>query len=605
MECMLNDIKFSIKSKLFIAVCITAAICVSLPLGFAYYLLKADLAADAQSDMQERLELARRIYYKDLNNDLEAKVSTVSSMLGQEVAYVSGNGALLVSASWLSENWNFLNRSEIREAGSEGFGFGSGIDSVNGKNILYGAIKIEKSPGVAGGYLMIEQSLSLLSERMGMIRKVFYFALPIVALVCYGVIRFVTMQLTSSVQSMVRTAQAVGQGNYKRRIRTYPDKEFIPLAEAINWMAERIDEHVGIITSQKNKIQAVLNGMWDGVMVLDSRGRVQSTNRALVGIFPGIQDSVGRSPLEIIPSPELQDACMEIISPEGPEARTVQVVLPSGQVYDVNIVSSSSTTDPGQGPGAIAVFHDISEIKRLETVRQDFVANVSHELRTPLTSIKGYAETLLGDPPPPESVRNSFLGTILKNANHMTKIVDDLLNLSRLEGSSGKGDFVEMDPAEALEDAWAACTGLASKRNVAMDSSLKRGMFLVKADSDQLVQLFRNLLENAIKYGPENKPVVVDHHIEEEMLKISVQDEGIGIPAADQSRIFERFYSVEKYRRNEFGSTGLGLAISRHIVSNHSGEIEVQSPPEGSIQGTAFVFTIPLERVCSEKQETA
>ncbi len=587
--------RFSIKSKLFIAVCLTAAICVSLPLGFAYYLLKADLAADSINTAREKLELARRIYLKAESDDPAGRIAAVSNMLGKEIAFVSPDGTIAFPTSWSGNNWQLI-RSELIQAESEGIGFETREDPEYGRKVLYAAIKVDESPETTSGYLVMEESLSGISERMGTVRSVFFWALPIVSLVCYGVIRFVALHLSSSVESMVRTAEAVGQGNYKRRIRNFPDKEFIPLAESINWMAERIDEHVGIITSQKNKLQAVLNGMWDGVMVMDCRCRIQSINRALQDIFPGVQNGIGRHPLEVIPSPELQDACRDLTLPEGPDALTVQVVLPDGRVYDVNIVRSPHTVDPGQGPGAIAVFHDISKIKRLETVRQDFVANVSHELRTPLTSIKGYAETLLSDPPPPASVQKSFLGTIEKNANHMCKIVDDLLNLSRLEGGRDQSTFILIDPAEALFDAWQACSGLADTRNVELETEIFKGQYSVNADPDQLMQLFRNLLENAIKYGPEDNPVIVRNSVQGGVLRFTVQDEGLGIPAADQPRIFERFYSVEKYRRNEFGSTGLGLAISRHIVSNHGGEIKVQSPPEGKSKGTAFIFTIPLAR---------
>lgn len=589
---MNSDRKFSIKSKLFAAVCLTAAICVSLPLGFAYYLLKADLVADAQDSAREKIELARRIYMKGHGDSVEARIAYLSRLLGTEVGFISADGSRSVEPSWRFGRALALSDAEIRNADHD-VGLNM-LSETDGDGSMRAAIIVDKAGKLPAGYLVINESLHGPEQSMDMILKVFFWALPIVALVCYGVIRFVTMQLAASVESMVRTAEAMGQGNYKRRIRTLPDKEFIPLANSINWMAERIDEHVGIITSQKNKIQAVLNGMWDGVMVLDGRSRIQSVNRALQDIFPDIQSGVDRTPLEIIPSPDLYDACKEIVAPEGPESKTVQVVLPTGRVYDVNIVRSPHTVEPGQGPGAIAVFHDISEIKRLETVRQDFVANVSHELRTPLTSVKGYAETLLADPPPPESIRRNFLATIEKNANHMCKIVDDLLNLSRLESGHEKLSLMPVDPADPLREAWESCSSLAEKRNVDLVRSFERGEYTVKADSGQLMQLFRNLLENAIKYGPEDKPIAVEHRLEQDRLTFSIIDEGPGIPAADQPRIFERFYSVEKFRRNEFGSTGLGLAISRHIVSNHGGDISVQCPPSGRSQGTAFVFSLPL-----------
>ena len=176
----------------------------------------------------------------------------------------------------------------------------------------------------------------------------------------------------------------------------------------------------------------------------------------------------------------------------------------------------------------------------------------------------------------------------------MCKIVDDLLNLSRLESGHEKVELMPIDPTDALREAWEACSGLAKKRKVDLKRSFEKGDFTVMADSGQLMQLFRNLLENGIKYGPEENPVIVEHSVQGGRLQLAVIDSGPGIPAADQPRIFERFYSVEKFRRNEFGSTGLGLAISRHIVSNHGGEISVQCPPDGHRQGTAFVFSLPL-----------
>ncbi len=592
-----KNFTFSIKNKLFAAVCLTAVICVSLPLAFAYHLLKADFAVEAQSSAREKIELARRIYRKSDGIAAQIRVNYVSSMLGTEVAFISAAGEIDMQPSWAAGNRISLNSAEIRNVEEGRPGFQLVEDSLDGKSGMLAAVRVAAKGDSPSGYLVIKEFLHSPEERLGMILKVFFWVLPIVALVCYGMIRFVTMQLTSSVESMVRTAEAVGQGNYKSRIRTYPDKEFLPLAKSINWMAERIDEHVSIITGQKNKIQAVLNGMWDGVMVLDGSCRIQSVNRSMEGIFPGIQNGVGRTPLEVIPSPDLYDACSEVVAAEGPKAKAVQVVLPTGRVYDVNIVRSPHTSEPGQGPGIIVVFHDISEIKRLETVRRDFVANVSHELRTPLTSVKGYAETLLADPPPPESIQRNFLNTIEKNANHMCKIVDDLLNLSRLESGQEKVQLAPIDPADVLREAWEACSGLAEKRKVDLQPSFAKGDFMVRADPGQLMQLFRNLLENAIKYGPEDNPVFVDHSVEDDCLKFSVIDEGPGIPAADQPRIFERFYSVEKFRRNEFGSTGLGLAISRHIVSNHGGKISVQCPPQGRRQGTAFVFTLPLDNI--------
>jgi two-component system phosphate regulon sensor histidine kinase PhoR len=240
------------------------------------------------------------------------------------------------------------------------------------------------------------------------------------------------------------------------------------------------------------------------------------------------------------------------------------------------------------------VFHDISELKRLEKVRRDFVANVSHELRTPLTSIKGYAETLLAEEEGVRGDGRSFLEIILKHANHMSKMVDDLLQLARLEARHETLEPGAVDAAEALQSAWKECAALAAAQNVHLENLLLEEGVTVRADSDQLAQVFRNLLENGIKHSPPGGSVRVSCTLGSETATFQVYDEGTGIPLQAQERIFERFYRVEKNRSDHTGSTGLGLAICRHIIQNHGGRIWVESPPPEANKGSAFFFTLPL-----------
>ena len=396
-----------------------------------------------------------------------------------------------------------------------------------------------------------------------------------------------------SVASMVETVDAVGRGNYARRVDRRAGGELAALATAIDGMAESVARSVHEVTSQKEEIRAVLNGMREGVMVLDSRCRIQRVNRAMERILPGCDARLGRSPLEVLPSPELLDACGKVIAGQGDEISSLLLVLDERRIYEVNVLRVSEAV----GLGAIAVFHDVSEIKRLESVRRDFAANVSHELRTPLTSIKGYAETLLGDMAPPPEMAVKFLRVILRNADHMSKMIGDLLSLARLEADGSVPGGVRgapMDPRASLGRAWESIQVMAGARRITLQDEMPGCLPRVLADEDQLTQVFRNLLENAVKFGPEARPVFVRSRTLEGFLEFTVRDFGPGIPKKDQPRIFERFYSVEKHRRNEYGSTGLGLAITRHIVHNHGGVIHVESPPAGHLEGTAFVFTLPL-----------
>jgi two-component system phosphate regulon sensor histidine kinase PhoR len=393
---------------------------------------------------------------------------------------------------------------------------------------------------------------------------------------------------------MIRAAQAIESGDYRERIRRYPGKEFSPLAQAINQMAERIDDHIKTITEQKQQLGAILDGMSEGVMVLDSSGKIKTTNKALSMIIPDLSTAAGRRPLEVVRSHELQRACDQVISGDYESwlrPLRLEIFLDPGRVFDVNVVQLG---DQEEGIGAIVVFHDISELKRLEKVRQDFVANVSHELRTPLTSIKGYAETLLAEGDESSDSAREFLQIILKHSNQMSNMVDDLLQLARLEAREQPLEYEPVNAADAFNSAWKACASLAGEREISLENLLPEEGVMVRADLEQLEQVFRNLLENAVKYGPPGGTVTIACDSGPVMATFQVTDQGPGIPIQDQPRIFERFYQVEKDRANHSDSTGLGLAICRHIIQNHGGRIWVESPPEGKTNGSTFFFTIPL-----------
>ncbi|MEF2146567.1 MAG: ATP-binding protein [Desulfovibrionaceae bacterium] len=411
------------------------------------------------------------------------------------------------------------------------------------------------------------------------------------SLACMGLL---LQRLERSFRSVAETAQALGQGHFERRATFAPEPELDQLGRVLNDMAEQVSRSVQAAVTREEEIRAVLNAMREGVLVLDCQCRIRSFNRSMETILPGIGERIGASPLELLPSPELIDACQAMLRHPHQEQRNLTVAHEDRHVYDVNLIRASKAA----GQGVVAVFRDVSEIKRLESVRRDFAANVSHELRTPLTSIKGYAETLLGDTAPPPEMTGKFLRVILRNADHMSKMITDLLSLARLEsqgnGLIGREKGTPMDPRASLRMAWESVQEMAGSRYVALLDEMPEVCPRVLADKEQLAQIFRNLVENAIKFGPEARPIKVGLRVLDGMAEFTVRDFGPGIPLKDQPRVFERFYSVEKHRRNEFGSTGLGLAITRHLVHNLGGTIRLESPPKGYHEGTAFLFTLPL-----------
>ncbi len=428
------------------------------------------------------------------------------------------------------------------------------------------------------------------------------------ALVMAGLVFwFLGQRLSGSLAEVIAVARAIGDGDYRRRLHLSPGGDFTALAEAVNHMARRIESHIAVITDQKTQLEAILDGMREGVMVLDAAGRVRVANPALRRIAPGSGDPVGRRPIEVAPSPELQMACDRLLlgpAESAPQATAVEVELGPGRFYEVSLVRLDREAAGGPaGPGAVLVFHDVSETRRLSRVRRDFAANVTHEMRTPLTSIKGYAETLLAAATelPPEKRR--FLDVILKNANHMSKMVDDILTLARLEEEPARAgrDRADRRPtpvadaAAALADAVRECEPLAAAKRLVLDNRLPDCGLAVACDSGQLTQVWRNLLENAVRFAPEDTPVAMTAEPDPAAgtVTFGVLDQGPGIPPEERQRVFERFYRVERHRSKTPGSTGLGLAIAKHIVERHGGRIWADRG-RGEMTGAAFFFTLPV-----------
>ncbi len=411
-----------------------------------------------------------------------------------------------------------------------------------------------------------------------------------------GIFWFLSRRLSQTLAEVIAVARAIGDGDYRRRLHLSPGGDLTALAEAINHMARSIEAHIATITDQKTQLQAILDSMREGVMVLDASGKVRVVNPALGRIAPVSGELLGRRPIEVAPSPELQMACDRLLdsreqppSPAFPASpASIEMELGPGRFYEVSLVR----LDRGlREPGAVLVFHDVSETRRLAKVRRDFAANVTHELRTPLTSVKGYAETLLAAAPELAPEKRRFLEVILKNANHMSKMVEDILNLARLEEGPAAAP-TEADVAAALAEAVRECESLAAAKNLHLENRLPEEPLFVRCDAGQLSQVWRNLLENAVRFGPAGSKILLTAAAEAEIVTLGVLDQGPGIPPEERQRVFERFYRVERHRSKTPGSTGLGLAIVKHIVERHNGRVWVDRG-RGEMTGAAFYFTLP------------
>ncbi|HVO83042.1 MAG TPA: ATP-binding protein [Syntrophobacteria bacterium] len=593
--------RLSFRARLLLSFWVVLFVALLLPLIYYRSTLGREIVSETRSGALQRLNLVHWLLLQQRGfpdaEHLQQWVENLGPQLGARITYVNEAGTVIadseVPLSQVPTLPSHASRPEIIQALQEETGFHIRHSSTVEKDLMYAARRIGALGRIAAGVVRVAMPVSAVKARLDSLSRnfVLIMALTFVAtiLVSYLLVR----QLEAPLRKMIGTAEAIGAGDYSQRIRFYPGKEFMPLAESINEMAKRIHSHIQTITEQKEQLEAILNGMREGVMVLDGRGKIRTVNHALSAILPGVREFIGRRPLEVIRSAELQQACDQLLSGTAAESgtRSLEITPAPGRVFGVNLVRFHH--QPGE-VGAIVVFHDISTLKRLEKVRQDFVANVSHELRTPLTSIRGYAETLLGQTQSELGPSVSFLQTILRNAMHMSKMVDDLLQLARLDSRGKPEALPTTDAAEALSAAWKVCDPQASAKDVRLENLLPKAGVRVKASFDELVQVFRNILENAIRYSPAGSLVTVSSKENEDTVTFVVTDDGPGIPLHAQERIFERFYRVEKDRSDASGSTGLGLAICRHIIVNHGGAIWVESPPAGRSKGSAFMFTLTL-----------
>ncbi|WP_285905388.1 HAMP domain-containing sensor histidine kinase [Pseudodesulfovibrio pelocollis] len=460
------------------------------------------------------------------------------------------------------------------------------------KDMLYVAVRAEAVPGMPPGVLRLAVPISTVNARLASLRENFSWIF-FITLICAGVLSaLMSRNMSRDITAFSELARAIGEGDYAKRLRALPGGEFKPLAQSVNAMAQSIERNVRIIEDQRGQLQAVFDGMREGVMTINTQGRIESFNGALDEMFNLPASTVGRTPIEVTRRFEIQDLADRLLAEQGPDAgvneATVQMDLMDSRTVEVSGVPFFDYKGVRK---VILVFYDITEMKRSEKSLKDFVANASHQLRTPLTSIKGYSETLLDNPPATPEGGRQFLEIILKNADHMDKVISSMLALAR---SEQLGETLALSPVsgrECMGRAVGDVTPWAAERSITLKSRTPEDEMLVMAESDGLLHVFHNLLNNAVKYSPEGGVITVSAEDDGESIVFCVEDQGPGISREHSFKVFERFYRVDENTIDGAGSSGLGLAICRRIVRNFEGEIWHDGYGEDT-RGARFCFRL-------------
>lgn len=435
-------------------------------------------------------------------------------------------------------------------------------------------------------------------------RRTTLFGMGAVIVVAVSVGAATTFFITRPIRRLTRFALAMSEGDLSTRAPLRGSGELRQLARALNHLTSELSRSIAEARTERDLLAGILDGMSEGVLVLDRDGRILLANRALRAMASIGEDALGRSVIESIRNARLTEAIQvagqrdEPVDVEVELGRTlprrllVRVSRRKGPAHIRRDTLDARAEHDGSSaePGLIAVFHDVTDLRRLETIRTDFVANVSHELRTPVTAISTAAETLqLGALQDPHEAAE-FVDVIDRHAKRLRHLVDDLLDLSKIEAKNFRLSLAELDIAPAIDHVTHLLAEAARRRRVTLTVDAT-ALPPARCDRRALEQVLMNLLDNAIKYAGEGAHVTVKARSIDQQVTIAVADDGPGIPPHHLGRIFERFYRVDAGRSRDLGGTGLGLAIVKHLVELMNGSIEVESAI-----GRGTQFTVRLAR---------
>ncbi len=487
---------------------------------------------------------------------------------------------------------NHLSRKEVKEAISGKLGTDQRFSQTMKVDYLYVALPVKEQN------IIVRVSIPL--YQIDSINKAFFFYTVIgilVGLLLTVMISFkLSKVITEPIQQLITTSREISGGNYKKRVNIPSKDEIGQLANTFNEMADKLDETLSGIIDKNLRVDTVINSMIDGIIAIDANYKILIINTFACNIFgikhgPGI---IGKNLIEITRNSKVNSLLMDTI--KNNTALTDEIIMYSptagtDKIYRIftNPIKNADTVKSSNSGGVITL-HDVTSVKKLEQIRTEFVSNVTHELKTPLTSIRGFVETLKSGAIEDTAVATKFLDIIDIEAERLYILINDILQLSEIEGMRKDDNIQQNNLSDIIDEVVLILQTSADKKNVRLQVDADPAI-VIMVNKNRIKQMLINLVDNAIKYNVENGDVFIKTVKSSGKTIISVRDTGIGISEKHHSRIFERFYRVDKGRSRNMGGTGLGLSIVKHIVNLYSGDIRVVSEPG---QGTEFIIQLPL-----------
>jgi two-component system phosphate regulon sensor histidine kinase PhoR len=507
---------------------------------------------------------------------------------GVRVTVITSDGQVLAdSQSDPSTMENHAERPEIRDALANGDGRSIRRSVTVGRDLLYYAVRLP----VAGGppvILRFASPLQTLTEELSDFRKRLWLASLVMLLVTGAASLLISRSFSDRVERLRNFSDRVAEGDFRPLEANRSGDAMDALGVSLNQTASRLDRTIRTLTEERNLSSAILGSMVEGVAVVNASERLLFANPGFAEILDlDVPPQSGRALVEVVRQTELLEAVRQVLRGEP----RVKAEIVTGTLRQRFFAVTVAAVSAAETSGAVIVLHDITDLRKLERVRRDFVANVSHEFKTPLTAIQGFAETLLAGAIDDAQNRVRFLEIILEHSQRLARLTDDLLRLSQMDADRLGLEIQGVGVSQFVESCVETARRPAAERDLRISVNLSNRLPDIAADRRRLAEVLQNLLDNAIQYTPPGGQIMLSASANGSEVTFTVSDTGIGIPQTDQPRIFERFYRVDVARSREVGGTGLGLAIAKHLVEVHGGRIWVESEVG---QGSQFHFTVPI-----------
>jgi two-component system phosphate regulon sensor histidine kinase PhoR len=507
---------------------------------------------------------------------------------GVRVTVIAADGRVLGDSEANADTMeNHANRLEILEAMAKGDGRSIRHSVTINRDLLYYAVR-QNTSGGPSTVLRFALPLETVDEVLGSFRRRLWFASFFILLIAGAISLLFSRSFTGRVERLKDFSRRVAEGDFRPLPRDGSGDAVEALGISLNRTAARLDRTIQTLTEERNLSSAILGSMVEGVAVVNGSERLVFANPGFAEILGlDVPPTSGSALVEVVRQTELLEAVRQVL---GGEPR-VQSEIVTGTLRQHYFAITVAAVRAGDTTGAVVVLHDITELRKLERVRRDFVANVSHEFRTPLTAIQGFAETLLAGAIDDSQNRTRFLEIILEHSRRLARLTEDLLVLSKMDAERLELEIRRLSVLQLIESCLDTAQRRGAEKDLRISVSMPQTLPDIAGDRRRLAEVLQNLLDNAIQYTLPGGKIIVSAKSAEEEIILTVSDTGIGIPKADQPRIFERFYRVDVARSREAGGTGLGLAIAKHLVEVHGGRLWVESEIG---QGSQFHFSVPL-----------